>query len=126
MAKVKFIRKETDKLLNEVPIEDGQFLTSKEGTAYVDFEEERVGIGGSPDSAMSNTSINSVQNKVVKEYIDVIIHALGLEDDTYQASQVYMINDMVVYNHTIYTCNTDKTTGEFDASKWDVVPIFEF
>ena len=70
MAKIKFIRKATDSELENVDVVDGQFLVSGQGTTYVDFGQDRVSIGTTPDTAMSDSSINSVQNKVVKEYVD--------------------------------------------------------
>lgn len=45
MAKVEFIRRNTDIELNEVPTKDGQILTSKEGTLYADYGNERKMLG---------------------------------------------------------------------------------
>lgn len=120
MAKVKFVRKPTDIELQEVAVTDGQFLVSAEGTSYVDYDEERVAIGGSADSEMSDTSINAIQNKVVKAYVDKFIQALGLSVDTYSTSTSYAVDDLVIYDNTIYSCNT-ATSGAWDSSKWDIV-----
>lgn len=70
MAKVKFIRKETKEQINNLDIVDGQFIVCKDGSAYVDYGNERKGLGGTPDTSVSDTSTNSVQNKVIKEYVD--------------------------------------------------------
>lgn len=53
----------------------------------------------------------------------IIQNALGLTDDTYDSTQTYAVGDMVVKDHVIYECNTADTTGTWDSTKWDVVPI---
>lgn len=70
MAKVNFLRRKTNEEVNSIPISDGNFIVSGEGKAYIDYENARLGLGGTPDTEMSDTSTNSVENKVVKKYID--------------------------------------------------------
>lgn len=70
MAKVKFKRFLSDGDLDNVALEDGSFIVTKSGTSYVDYADERVAFGGTADAEMDDESINSVQNKVVKSYID--------------------------------------------------------
>lgn len=70
MAKVKFKRFLSDGDLDNVAIEDGSFIVTKDGTSYVDYVDERVAFGGTPDTEMSDESINSVQNKIIKSYVD--------------------------------------------------------
>ena len=55
--------------------------------------------------------------------INTILKSLGLETNTYSSSSTYNVGDLVVYNHTIYECNTANTTGTWDSSKWTLVPI---
>lgn len=106
MAKVTFIRKETDSEIQQTDIVDGQFLVSGEGTSYVDYNEKRVSIG-------DNANISQLRV------------ALGLNDDTYNKEEIYSKGDLVVYNYTIYECNEDNVSGEWDSSKWTIVPIIE-
>ena len=70
MAKVSFKRIEDSALIDNYPIVDGSYYITKDGKSYADYDDLRVPIGGTPDSAMSDRSTNSVQNKVVKEYVD--------------------------------------------------------
>ncbi len=70
MAKAKFKRFLHDSDVNTTNIEDGSFIVTKDGTSYVDFDNERVAFGGTSDTQMSDVSINSVQNKVIKSYVD--------------------------------------------------------
>lgn len=70
MAKVKFKRFLSDNDLENVNIEDGSFIVTKDGTSYIDYVDERVPFGGTSDDEMSDTSINSVKNKVIKSYVD--------------------------------------------------------
>ena len=68
--RVTYTRKATTSELNSVPIEDGQILVSGEGANFIDYKEQRLGVGGTADGTMSDTSQNAIQNKVVKAYID--------------------------------------------------------
>lgn len=70
MAKVQFKRVESVNDLDSIPIEDGNFIVTGDGKTYVDYGTERKGIGGTPDNKISDTSTNSVENKVVKKYVD--------------------------------------------------------
>ena len=70
MAKVLFKRYETDLEATESDIIDGQFIVTKEGTSYIDYGEERIPTNGTLDDEMSSYSMNGVQNKVIKEYVD--------------------------------------------------------
>ncbi len=36
----------------------------------------------------------------------------------YDSSKTYDIGDAIIYNQDVYSCNTDNTTGAFEASKW--------
>lgn len=49
--------------------------------------------------------------------------SLGLYTDTYSESRTYSSGDLTVYDHKVYSCNTDNTTGTWDSTKWDLVPI---
>lgn len=76
MASVNFKRRNTVSDLSNIPIEDGNFIITKDGHTFVDFDTDRVSIGGTPDLEMSDSSENSVQNKVVKSYIDNLVNTL--------------------------------------------------
>lgn len=49
--------------------------------------------------------------------------ALGINQTTYDEDETYNKGDLVVYNYTIYECNTNNTTGTWDSTKWTMVPI---
>ena len=70
MAKVLFKRYETDAEAQASNVVDGQFIVTKEGTSYTDYGTDRVAFGGTLDTQMSDSSINGVQNKVIKKYVD--------------------------------------------------------
>ena len=70
MAKVNFKRYNTKEEALASDIIDGNYIVTKDGGNYVDFDGKRVPIGGTPDTEMSDTSENSVQNKIVKKYVD--------------------------------------------------------
>lgn len=70
MAKVLFKRYETNQEAEESQIIDGQFIVTKEGKTFVDYGTDRIAVGGTLDTQMSDTSINGVENKVIKSYVD--------------------------------------------------------
>ena len=104
MAKVTFVRKNSDEDIQNTDIVDGQFLVSGEGTSYVDFDDKRVSLGN--NAAISQLRI-----------------ALGLDTDTFTPGTAYDVGDMVIYNHMIYECNLAHVAEEFESEKWDIVPI---
>lgn len=77
MAKVNFKRIEDSSLIDNYDIEDGSFWVTGDGKTYVDYGTERIAIAGTPDTQMSDISRNTVENKVVKEYIDTQINDLN-------------------------------------------------
>ena len=70
MAKVDFKRVKTNAEVNNIDIKDGNFIVTGEGKTFIDYENERKAIGGTPDIEMSDTSTNSVENRVIKQYVD--------------------------------------------------------
>lgn len=67
----------------------------------------------------NETEINNLLTNLTN-----ILKSLGLYENTYDSTLTYEIGDLVVYNHSVYECNTAITTAEeFDSTKWDVVPI---
>ena len=84
MAKVQFKRVESVNDLDSIPIEDGNFIVTGDGKTYVDYGTTRKGIGGTPDNEMSDTSMNSVENKVVKEYVDSIAIRKDIDENSEQ------------------------------------------
>lgn len=70
MAKVLFKRLDENEDTNNVDIQDGSILITKQGQMYIDYDDKRVSVGGTPDTEMSDKSSNPVENKVVKAYVD--------------------------------------------------------
>lgn len=67
--------------------------------------------------------LNSNQAGHLQNELNNIRTALGINLDTYSSTVTYAKGDLVVYNHVIYECNEDNVTGNWDASKWTIVPI---
>ena len=70
MAKANFKRIEDSSTIDDIDIEDGAFIVTGDGKTYVDFGTNRIPTSGTPDTQMSNISRNTVENKVIKEYVD--------------------------------------------------------
>ena len=73
MAKVNFKRVQSVNDLSNLDIVDGNLIITGDGNLFIDYNNQRIAVGGTPDIEMSDTSINPVQNKVVKEYVDNFI-----------------------------------------------------
>lgn len=70
MAKVKFKRVLTNSDVDNLDFDDGSFIVTAEGKTYIDYGDSRIAIGGTPDTEMSDISTNTVENNVIKEYVD--------------------------------------------------------
>lgn len=51
--------------------------------------------------------------------------ALGINESTYNSETTYLKGDLVIYDYKIYECNIDNTTGEWDSTRWNLVPIIK-
>lgn len=70
MAKANFKRIANSSDIDTLPVEDGAFIVTGDGKSYVDYDENRISVCGTPDSEMSSTSTNTVQNNTIKAYVD--------------------------------------------------------
>lgn len=67
--------------------------------------------------------LNSNQAGHLQNELNNLRTALGINLDTYSSTVTYSKGDLVVYNHTIYECNEDNVTGNWDVLKWTIVPL---
>lgn len=102
MAKVNFKRYNTKEEALASDIIDGNYIVTKDGGNYADFDGKRVPIGGTPDTEMSDTSENSVQNKVVKKYVDDKFDKLSVYSTEEQVIGKW-IDGKPLYKKTIYS-----------------------
>lgn len=70
MAKVNFKRIEDSGNIDNIEIEDGSFIITGDGKTYVDYGDDRIPTSGTPDTEMSDMSRNTVENNVIKNYVD--------------------------------------------------------
>lgn len=70
MANVLFKRVEDSTQLDNIPVVDGSFYVTGDGKSFIDYGEERLPVGGTPDTEMSDRSRNTVENNVIKQYVD--------------------------------------------------------
>lgn len=83
MAKVRFKRINTASQIDNVPIQDGSFIVTGDGKSYIDYGLNRVPTNGTLDSEMSDDSLNGVENKVIKAYVDNVQDNVDSLDDAY-------------------------------------------
>lgn len=130
MAKVNFKRCATNDDLNNIDIVDGNFIVTGQGQVFVDYNGNRIAVGGTPDIEMSDSSINPVQNKIIKLYVDDknenVLSNLGLLNDTYSNEDTYSADDIVIKDNKIYKCITAiPIPEEFDETKWELTSIID-
>ena len=70
MANVLFNRVEDSTQLDNIPVVDGSLYVTGDGKTFIDYGEERLPVGGTPDTEMSDRSRNTVENNVIKQYVD--------------------------------------------------------
>lgn len=90
MAKVNFKRVQSVDDLSNLDITDGNLIVTGDGNLFIDYNNQRIAVGGTPDIEMSDTSTNPVQNKVIKEYID------DLGDDLVNLTE--QVNNKIIGN----------------------------
>lgn len=90
----------------------------------------KINWANKPSSTKLNAdNLNHMDNGIYENDNSVsnLMTAFGLTEDTYSNNSIYVVGDLVVYNHTIYECITAVTTAEeFDSSKWQIVPLLKF
>lgn len=96
MAKVSFKRVESINDLNSIDIEDGNFIITGDSNAFIDYGSKRIPIGGTPDNQMDDSSTNSVQNKIIKKYIDDKTSTNSKNIEELKESNIYSTEEKIV------------------------------
>jgi len=104
---------------------DSGFLTSHQDISVKENISNKI---TSIDFLSTDTqypSAKCVYNITQSHLVSILAlqNALGLSYNTYNGALTYNSGDTVVYNHTVYECNTNGTTGTWNSSKWTIVPI---
>lgn len=115
MAKVLFKRIEDSANINNIEIEDGSFIVTGDGKTYVDYGEDRIPTSSTPDTEMSDRSRNTVENNVIKDYVDTNIQ------DIYSTNEIkthkVWIDNKPIYRK-VYSVssksNIDLSTLDYD------------
>lgn len=78
------------------------------------------------DEQSEIAEINKVTDKnmnALKNGINDLLTALGLDTDDWISGTSYAVDDQVVYNGILYRCTTANSDTTFTSSHWSVVPI---
>jgi hypothetical protein len=113
MAKVEFTRVQTNAEVENIDIKDGQFIVTGEGKTFVDYGEDRIGIGGTPDIQMSDSSTNSVENRVIKGYVDNVADSIPELSNTYGTSNVDGYTQNYINNNVGVVDSGSNTNGSY-------------
>lgn len=130
MAKVNFKRVETIKDTERIPIEDGNLIVTADGNMFLDYDKRRVAVGGTSDTEMSDESTNSVQNKVIKEYVDAITksQSFSIEKNGDWTVKKYTNGYLEMYHKT--TVNIDITKNYIGTNGhgtlWADTPLYKY
>lgn len=73
------------------------------------------------DNALSTSSENAVQNKIITENINSLYGDIA---DEYDTTVSYKFGDFVIYNNDFYSC-IEATTGIWDATCWKSITVAE-
>lgn len=111
MAKVLFKRIEDSANINNIEIEDGSFIVTGDGKTYVDYGEDRIPTSGTPDTEMSDRSTNTVENNVIKEYVDNSV--LDIYSTTEVKTNKVWVDGKPLYRAVLYISSY---TGDSSAS----------
>jgi hypothetical protein len=107
MANVLFKRVEDSTQLDNIPVVDGSFYVTGDGKSFIDYGGERLPVGGTPDTEMSDRSRNTVENNVIKQYVDDKV--LGVYSTT-ETKIGKWINEKPIYRTVVYLSSLPNIT----------------
>jgi hypothetical protein len=134
MNNVLFRRGDQTFIDENVPLNDGQIIFNETDEAiYVDntingsVVRKRYGGGNLSrsdiDSALSTTSENPVQNKIITARINSLdasvdtintkLHQVSNSNDAYSTTKAYSVGDLCIYNNILYRCITACSAGSW-------------
>ena len=78
----------------------------------------------STTTPINASNLNLVQTNI-ENFINLIVDALGLDQDTYDNTKTYAVGDLVIHNYQIWECTTAISTAEnWNSAHWTLVPVF--
>ena len=90
--------------------------------AKINFNDKTY-LNQNPSIADEN-KVNDTDLNELKYGTNDILDLLGLSTNTYNSSTNYTIGNRVIYNNQIYECIA-ATTGSWDSTKWQLIPLFD-
>ena len=80
---------------------------------------------GVPAGGTTGEVLTKLTNADNDTYWDVNRGQKALDNtaDAYDSTETYNTGDLVIYDNVLYECNTDSTTGTWDATHWDQTTI---
>ena len=115
MANVLFKRVEDSTQLDNIPVVDGSFYVTGDGKSFIDYGEERLPVGGTPDTEMSDRSRNAVENRVIKEYVDTA------KDDAIDYSK-----PIVLWENSSPTSSFSSQSITLSSSNYNYIEIYYY
>lgn len=113
MSKITFNRIESSTSINDYPVEDGSFWVTGDGKSYIDYGENRIPIAGTPDTQMSDISRNTVENNVIKDYVDDKIDTVNTAIGVLQG-EIIWTNSSPTSNFPAQTINLNESLDNYD------------
>nr|DAL65804.1 MAG TPA_asm: ChiA1-BD-binding domain protein [Caudoviricetes sp.] len=90
--------------------------------ALIDYEDKVQTID--QPSVPKRGKLTYEDANMIKNSVNGLYTALGLNENTYDSTSTYAVGDLVIYNNAIYECTTAITTAEeWTESNWTLVPI---
>lgn len=90
--------------------------------ALIDYEDKVQTID--QPSVPKRGKLTYEDANMIKNSVNGLYTALGLNENTYDSTSTYAVGDLVIYNNAIYECTTAITTAEeWNQEHWTLVPI---
>ena len=116
------IKEEIPTTGDDISIDNTELSQSIYGTA--DYSQiTNVQNGFEIITAQMSENTDNISSKAEYSDISYLEYTFGLGTDTYDSSKTYNKGDLCIKNRRIFECNTNGTTGTWNSSKWDIVPI---
>lgn len=115
------IKQEIPTTGNDISIDNTDLINP---SGSIDYSEiTNVQNGFELITAQISENTDNMGNKVDYSDLSYLATTFGLYTDTYDNSKTYNKGDLCLKNRRIFECNTNGTTGTWNSSKWDIVPI---
>lgn len=85
--------------------------------------DDKSYLNENPEILAVNKCCDTDMNEIKSVINDTVIASIGTGTDTYDSTHTYSAGNRVIYDNKFYVCNSNNVTGDWDDTKWNLVPL---